>query len=520
MTNRHHISRGLGALVASVLAAGVITTAAAAEAPPGQQEVPLHNDTAPTYVSGEEACSFDGVDPMKSYWHFVLSPNDGTWEFKTIHLVTTDDPEGSDYSPIIPNGEQLDNVFIEVPEGVALDDLIAEGSYAWIDPDDPTPRQFNLSHNCVADRSEPDVSVSKTVVTNWERTHRWEIDKVLVSGPTAVYSGDVVTGANFTYRVDQTELSAVDAYTVSGVITVENGNDVPATVTEVTDILPGFTCDVEALPSEPVVVEGSSLELDYTCGPESELPSGDLTNTATASYTYGEDGSDSASTDAMPVVFSSTPDDEVDADPVLTDDQYPGVVAGEEYQIYVPASTEACTTGFTNTATLTGDDETVLDDDYVTVKFCLSVGGRTIGFWSNNNGKLALATGSPTIWSQVKAMYPNVTGSLSTVSQLQSFLTAKTTNCSTDCLTMLRAQFIATALNSLYITAYGTQAVMVPVDLDTVDGSANGCSTVTNLLGSIYAQYPFPTTAQRTAAKTVLDTINQDKPINPFQCTL
>lgn len=509
-----------GALVALVVAGGAVTAPVLAEAPPGQQQVGLDNDTATDYPTGSGPCDFVGADTSKDYWHFVIAPQ-GTFEFGTIHLVTTGDPDGSDY-PFLPNGSadrfRYDNVFVEVPSGVSLTDLVKEGSYAWITPDTPEPNRFNLSHTCTdPGPSEPDVTVTKTVDTDWSRTHRWDIDKELVSGPTAVYSGNAVTGANVTYRVTQTELSAVDAYSVSGTITVSNGTDVPATVTAVTDALPGFTCVVDDLPSEAVVTSAAPLELDYACDPLSSLPGGELTNTATASFSF-EGGSSTQSSEAMPVTFSDTPDEEIDESPTLSDDKYSGVVAGTDYTIFVPASTETCRTGFTNTATLTGEGG-VIDSDYVTVQFCVSIGGRTIGFWSNNNGAVALNSGSPTIWSQVTAAYPNITLSLSTVSQLQSFLTARTTNCSTDCITMLRAQFIGTALNALYITDYAGQAVVVPTSLDTVDGSANGCTTVTNLLASIYAQYPFGSTAERVIAKTTLDTINQDKPVNPFQCT-
>jgi hypothetical protein len=393
-----------------------------------------------------------------------------------------------------------------------------------INPNNDQP--YGISHVTVCfDASDPPptdpvITVTKTVDTDWTRIHEWDIDKELISGPTAVYSGNVVTGANVTYQVTQTELASKDAYSVSGTITVENSNDVPATVTSVADSLPGFTCAVDELPADTVVVDGMPLELGYECDPLATLPSGDLANTASASFTYGETGTGTASSDEMPVVFSATPDQEVDASPVLTDDKYPGVLPNTEYTVFIPASTETCTTGFTNTATLTGDDDVVLDTDYVTVQFCVSIGGRTIGFWSNNNGRTALNSGTPTLWTQVKTAYPNITLSLVSVADLQSFLTARTTNCSGDCTTMLRAQFIATALNALYITDYGTQAVRVPNNLDTEDGNVNGCATVNDLLTSVYDQYPFGTTAERIVAKTTLDTINQDKPINPFQCTL
>jgi hypothetical protein len=513
--------RTIVAAMASIAVAAAMTApSVSAEPPPGQQEIALHNDTATNYATGDEACSFAGVDTAKSYWHFVLAPNNASWEFATIHLVTTGDSAGSDFA-FLPNGNQYDNVFVEIPSNMTATDLVAAGSYAWIDPDTPTPQNFLLSHTCTGEGSgsEPEISVVKTVTTRWDRTHEWDLDKVLVDGPTPVYTGELVTGADFVYRVDVTELSTVDAYGVSGSITVSNGNDVPATITDVTDTLPGFDCTVDDLGANPVVVDGSPLELAYTCDPLTALPEGELTNTATVSYSF-DGGSDSATSDAMPVVFSAEPDHEIDADPVLTDDQYSGVVAGENYTIRVPASVENCTTGFTNTATLTGDDESILASDEVTVSFCVTIGGRTIGFWSNNNGRAALTTGTPTIWTQVKSSYPNITQSLVTVAELQSFLVAKGTNCSTNCVSMLRAQFIATALNSVYIADYGTQAVAVPNALDTVDGTVNGCATVNDLLASVYAQYPFGTTAERVVAKTTLDTINQQESINPFQCTL
>jgi hypothetical protein len=86
--------------------------------------VSLHNNTAETGT--------DCPDTISDYWHFVLTPNNGTLAFVSITLdlgASTPTLTGSD---IIANGSQTDNVFVKVPSGSSLDDLQLSGSSAEV----------------------------------------------------------------------------------------------------------------------------------------------------------------------------------------------------------------------------------------------------------------------------------------------------------------------------------------------------------------------------------------------------
>ena len=110
--------------------------------------IPLHNDSA--QVGNEENCPrpplLDGV----SYWHFVVNPNNGTIDFVQFHLNLGD---GIHHLGFIPNGAQLDNVFVAVPAGHTLGDIEVAGSTADVTYPDGTsaPTRFVLSHLCPGD---------------------------------------------------------------------------------------------------------------------------------------------------------------------------------------------------------------------------------------------------------------------------------------------------------------------------------------------------------------------------------
>jgi hypothetical protein len=118
----------------------------------------LHNNTA--------GVGTDCPDTINSYWHFVVTPNNGSLEFDEIRLnidgVGVVAFSGSD---IIPNGSQLDNVFIQVPSGSSLDDLLLTDSEADIIGDVQASSNFNLSHVCDGTGAEfGELSVNKAVV--------------------------------------------------------------------------------------------------------------------------------------------------------------------------------------------------------------------------------------------------------------------------------------------------------------------------------------------------------------------
>ena len=119
--------------------------------------LPLHNDTAQVET--------DCPDTIHNFWHFVVTPNNGSLEFDEIRLnidgLGVVSFSGSD---IIPNGSQLDNVFIQVPDGSSLDDLLLTDSEADILGDVQPQSLFNLSHVCVGTGEDfGELSVNKVV---------------------------------------------------------------------------------------------------------------------------------------------------------------------------------------------------------------------------------------------------------------------------------------------------------------------------------------------------------------------
>jgi len=114
-----------------------ITGGSASADPTPTQNIALHTATA--------GVGTDCPDTVHDYWHFVIAPNH-TYTFVAIHLNIG----GTIVTPqLIPNHGQYDNVFVAVPAGKSLSDLIAAGSSADITPAAPEATQFNLSHTCV-----------------------------------------------------------------------------------------------------------------------------------------------------------------------------------------------------------------------------------------------------------------------------------------------------------------------------------------------------------------------------------
>ena len=104
----------------------------------GPAPVQLHNDRAEV----KNDCPSDDA-----WWHFVLAPNNGQYEFTSMNLNiggTATLVAGDD---IVTNGGQTDNVFVAVPAGADLNDLTAAGSSAMVAPYSMNVK-FVLSHVC------------------------------------------------------------------------------------------------------------------------------------------------------------------------------------------------------------------------------------------------------------------------------------------------------------------------------------------------------------------------------------
>ena len=116
--------------------------------------IPLHNDAA------EEGT--DCPDEVSDYWHFVLTPNDGSSAFVSITLNLGDEAVTFTGDDLIPNGTQEDNVFVAVPDGYELSDLMKEGSEAEVTG---PATKFVLSHICTGGDGSTTTTTSTTSST-------------------------------------------------------------------------------------------------------------------------------------------------------------------------------------------------------------------------------------------------------------------------------------------------------------------------------------------------------------------
>ena len=126
----------------------------------GPAPVDLHNDEAET----KNDCPSDDA-----WWHFVLAPNNGQYAFTSMNLNIGGSATLISGADIVANGGQTDNVFVAVPEGASLDDLIAAGSSAMVDPYS-TKVKFVLSHVCEGDEVIVEEPVAEEEVTEDEVT--------------------------------------------------------------------------------------------------------------------------------------------------------------------------------------------------------------------------------------------------------------------------------------------------------------------------------------------------------------
>jgi hypothetical protein len=250
-------------LLALMLALGITGVALAAE----NLNIPLNNATAP---EGTDCPATGGPS-----WHFVISPNNGHSYFITFHL-NLGDATTYDTSIFVKNGDQLDNVFVEVPSGKTLTSLIKAGSSAdiWWDGANPEPAKFQLSHVCGG--SQPpaqDLTVSKTANPSYTRTFGWKIEK------SADFDQINTSGsATFNYTVKVTKDAGTDSgWAVAGTITVHNPNTFDVIGVNVTD----GDCAVTDGTDLTVPAAGDATA-SYVCTFASNPGSG--TNTATATW--------------------------------------------------------------------------------------------------------------------------------------------------------------------------------------------------------------------------------------------
>jgi len=157
MDIRRTIATTLMAVGGGLAVCGLLPGAVGAES--STQQVGLHNATSQE--------NDDCPNSTDSWWHFVVSPNNGTFAFTLIHLNIGG--SGYDFSggSIVKNGSQGDNVFVKVPGGYEITDLVKSGSYALITPGSPAVNgaRFNLSHTCTPDPEPTTTTTDESTTT-------------------------------------------------------------------------------------------------------------------------------------------------------------------------------------------------------------------------------------------------------------------------------------------------------------------------------------------------------------------
>jgi LPXTG-motif cell wall-anchored protein len=151
--NRSTFWGGIGSLVAGLLLMSALFFPSVAGAT--DSSIDLHNNTADAGID----CPAGGA----AYWHFVFAPNNGSASFVTITLNLTSETVVFSGAQIMPNGSQTDNVFVAVPAGHLLTDLVTSGSSATYTG--TTPTKFNLSHVCVGNVPPPTTTTTTTAPT-------------------------------------------------------------------------------------------------------------------------------------------------------------------------------------------------------------------------------------------------------------------------------------------------------------------------------------------------------------------
>ncbi len=157
------------------------------------------------------------------------------------------------------------------------------------------------------------LTVSKTAVTSYTRTHKWDIDKSVTTQKGYMHEGfpkiwlyiDGSGDENAMWTVDVTYGGSEDKnFDISGVITIQNTGDLPATITSIEDVLGGTPVTVSCEVEFPYVLEvGKTLECSYSKTVDSKIGgSNDVTVTTGRNKNYEA---------SAEIVWSDTPTEEL-----------------------------------------------------------------------------------------------------------------------------------------------------------------------------------------------------------------
>lgn len=432
-------------------------------------------------------------------WHFVVNQAGGTgnlswnaglstWSSPSSVSVTDVTTQYGNYQP----GPNVRHLWIATtPPGATL-------NVAYLDYTGTATGNENLSHTCARSVVEtPTIEVDPTIA--YDMTWDWAVDK------RADWEVDPMGGYNVYYEVEANRSSIPRL--LPGSLHVSDHVLVDPSTTVLTGLTVSFT---QGSYTQPCTV--NLAELSYDCALDvarvqknsaTGRPTGTATVSAVAAYAGGTltDSADLDFDDASPghVYAESATLYDDNATPANAADDWSSTEGYLSYDIDWYPTGSACVER-TNTAVLDIiDPPTGMTDpsDAVTVRWCPPLPGKTMGYWGNKMG-------APVVTSSItplRAAYPNVLGGVPTFAtnaDVRNFF--RSANCSGDCWTMFRAQFLATAMNALD-GDFADQGVMVMGD----------CWTVGDMLDAVDASAVGMSKEWYASVKTILDDVNNSR---------
>lgn len=249
----------------------------------------------------------------------------------------------------------------------------------------------------------PEVTVTKTAGTTYERVWKWSVDKNGDTGTLTLAPGQTKSVA---YSVVVTNTGTQDRnFRVAGTITVANTGTVPATVNSVADVDDFGAADQVSCGTLPQTLPvGGSMSCSYNQAIASPTMDTEYHNTATASVARPGGGTDLTFSGGAPFSFdAANPSLRID-ECVTVSDTYAGsgvsgtVCAANSPKTYLysrtfgPSHITDCgkTISYPNTAAVTGTETNASDGWNVAVSY---VCGCTPGYWKNNTGGWPVSTG-------------------------------------------------------------------------------------------------------------------------------
>ena len=443
-------------------------------------------------------------------WHLVvssgvttvsieeLSSGTATVNFENGSLSADYVVDGTKWSRDDKDGVAWHIYLSTLPRLVGSTDLPTSFTLTWDDKEETrTIGEVRWSHSCLLrdQSSVPDPTVTIEEITGsytegYDNQYSWTIAKSVASVNESLFPDGSTYTLDFTVTAERSGPTEVNSHVVDGSVALFV--TVSVTDAELADVSVTVDGGLCSLPDAATVFECTGLDVAES-----------YEVTAAVGVASNEDSIDF---DALVQRVGRTLRDELDktvtiADSILEEE----LVAATGTEIFTYSTDwtpTACGSEFNNTATLYGDDK-VADlgsASSATVAYCpqaltgSSSAGRTIGYWGNKWGAPQVVDA----YVSLKLAYPELTYvPITTAASVRDYFTKA--NCKGDCVTMFRAQALATAMNARF-GDFGAATV------------AHGgvCRTVDSWLTRALNTHVPTTTAVRQAYAKFFDGLNNN----------